>query len=325
MYLSHSRTALNLIIQHIKNNHNYKNQLLVPDYICNTITEHLKDLDIEIIYYKINKNLVIDFSNLNKLVHKKTIGLLIVHYFGFPINLDKALKFCEISNLVLIEDNSHGYKGYYKGKELGTFGKFGFAAPRKHLQIKYGGFLNSKLDSNVLKSLKSKYKCNTYDKFKFIINNNFLSTKLFIQKYTSNKVNKIQYEPYQRIIDSKLDKFSLKTIQKTNWANLRKNKMRNYIRWKNFFSKYESINLFENFELDYFDVNPWCYPLIFNSEKEVINILNWAKKNLFIAFCWPTLPNAIKNNTLAYKYSRKIVCFSTYKAPGKNFKKSIVL
>ena len=38
-----------------------------------------------------------------------------------------------------------------------------------------------KLDSNVIKTLKSNYKCNTYDKFKFIINNNFLSTKLFIQ------------------------------------------------------------------------------------------------------------------------------------------------
>ena len=45
------------------------------------------------------------------------------------------------NNLIMIEDNAHGFSGEFENKLLGTNGDIGFTSPRKNLNILSGGLL----------------------------------------------------------------------------------------------------------------------------------------------------------------------------------------
>jgi dTDP-4-amino-4,6-dideoxygalactose transaminase len=66
----------------------------------------------------------IDPFRLEALITKNTRALLIVHYAGLACDMDAIIAIIEKYNLVLIEDNAHGFLGSYKGKPLGSFGDF---------------------------------------------------------------------------------------------------------------------------------------------------------------------------------------------------------
>ena len=75
MFFSYTRTALKLILLELQKKTD-KNELLVPNYICNTLINHIKSLDILIIYYDINENLEIDTKNISKKLPAEHLGYL---------------------------------------------------------------------------------------------------------------------------------------------------------------------------------------------------------------------------------------------------------
>lgn len=322
MYFSYTRTALKVILVYLLNN-TKKKKLLVPDFICDTIIYHIKKLKIEIIYYQVNKNLTINWKEIQKLDNLDDhIGILIVNYFGFPINLDEAINFCNKQKLILIEDNSHGHYGYYKNKELGTYGDFGFSSPRKHLPILYGGYLYNKITNKININLDTHYKTSLISKFKIFVNLFFLSQKLALLKFFKPNQNKIKIENYVEVLDSKIDKYSLNKILKTNWDKIKYKKVKNYLKIYNFFKDSNYKPLFK-ITSEFKEINPWCCPIITKSEKEALYLLNWAKRNSILAFSWPTLPKEVSKDSISYINSKVLVCISCYNT--KKFDKSLVL
>jgi len=310
MFFSYTRTALKLILLELQKKTD-KNELLVPNYICNTLINHIKSLDISIIYYDINENLEIDTKNISKKITSRTVGILIVNYFGFPLHLDKAKKIAEEYSIKLIEDNSHGYKGIYQNIEMGDHGDYGFSSPRKHMPLPFGGFLHG--FPNFQGNYEIKYKFSFYDFFRFIINKNYIKQKLIILNFFKTKQIKVLEEKYLSIHDSLLDKISLNIIRNTNWDELRKFKMNNFKNYiDNFKPLFNDSEFIIEYDFSFSQINPWCLPVLFKSEKEALEIINWARSVSIIAFNWPTLPNNISKNTVAYEYSRRLVCFSTY-------------
>ena len=87
------------------------------------------------------ETLGLDFDNLNiffknnvKIKNKKVFlkynnkpikALILLHTFGHPANLSKAIKFCKKYNIHLIEDAAEALGSYYKQKHVGTFGDIG--------------------------------------------------------------------------------------------------------------------------------------------------------------------------------------------------------
>ncbi len=56
---------------------------------------------------------------------KKPKALILVHLYGMPAKMDEIIAICEKYNIILIEDAAEALGSTYKGKALGTFGKFG--------------------------------------------------------------------------------------------------------------------------------------------------------------------------------------------------------
>jgi len=67
----------------------------------------------------------IDLSQIEKVIDKKTKGIIPVHLYGVPVNMDPLLKIASKYHLVVIEDAAHAEGSLYKGKPVGSLGDIG--------------------------------------------------------------------------------------------------------------------------------------------------------------------------------------------------------
>ena len=58
-----------------------------------------------------------------KYPHPKAV--IVVHLYGTPAKMDEIIEICNEHNVPLVEDAAEGLGGEYKGKKLGSFGKYG--------------------------------------------------------------------------------------------------------------------------------------------------------------------------------------------------------
>jgi len=65
-----------------------------------------------------------DENKLEELITNNTKAIYLVHYAGVGCEMDHILEIAQKHGLDVVEDNAHGLFGKYKGKFLGTFGKF---------------------------------------------------------------------------------------------------------------------------------------------------------------------------------------------------------
>ena len=305
-HFSYSRVAILLSILNEEIDENLS--ILIPDYICESVPNYLNRNNINLINYKIKKNLRIDWDDLNQKLNYKCKFLVIVNYFGFPLDLNQAIEFADKNNLILIEDSTHCHGGIFEGKYLGTFGKYSVTSPRKHIPLKYGGILNSYKKLNI-QNFKRIYLSSYKDKLNFFITKNLLKQKLFLKRMIYKSPDKIIdfFEP--RVKVSLIDKFSLDQIKYTNWVLLKSKKAENFNFFKSFCKKNGLNNLIDH---QVNDLNPWALPVLLNSEREVLKWINWGVKNKVIIFSWPTLSSTIDKKSSARDLSKRLVCFSTY-------------
>ena len=65
-----------------------------------------------------------DMDKVEDLITEKTRVLVVMHYGGVAVNMDKAVALAKKYNLILLEDVAHAIDATYNGKPLGTFGDF---------------------------------------------------------------------------------------------------------------------------------------------------------------------------------------------------------
>jgi len=85
----------------------------------------------------------IDPAHAESLITKKTKAIVVMHYGGFPCDMEKFTGLCKQYNLKLIEDACHGPLSEYKGKKLGTIGDVGCFSffSNKNISTGEGGML----------------------------------------------------------------------------------------------------------------------------------------------------------------------------------------
>ena len=74
------------------------------------------------VFCNIDDMLSMDPNDLERVVSPKTKAIMVVHYIGYPCDMDRIMAFAKKHNLKVIEDVSHAQGGMYKGQQLGTFG-----------------------------------------------------------------------------------------------------------------------------------------------------------------------------------------------------------
>jgi len=74
------------------------------------------------VFCNINEMLSMDPADIERCITPKTKAIMVVHYFGYPADMDPIMEIARKHNLYVIEDVSHAQGGLYKGKKVGTFG-----------------------------------------------------------------------------------------------------------------------------------------------------------------------------------------------------------
>ena len=74
------------------------------------------------VFCNIDENLSMDPKDLERCLSPRTKAIMVVHYFGYPCDMDPIMEIANRHNLYVIEDVSHGHGSMYKGKKVGTFG-----------------------------------------------------------------------------------------------------------------------------------------------------------------------------------------------------------
>ena len=118
-----------------------RDKILVPSYNCGVEIDPISHFGIEPVFYKINKDLLVDFDDLRSKISRGVKAILITHYLGFPQPVDQIKKICVERNLLLIEDCAHALLSAYKGRPLGSYGDAAFFSLLKTLPVPNGGVL----------------------------------------------------------------------------------------------------------------------------------------------------------------------------------------
>jgi dTDP-4-amino-4,6-dideoxygalactose transaminase len=67
----------------------------------------------------------IDPESVREQITDDTVGIIGVHFAGYPMDMDELVPLCEEHNLFLIEDAAHAQGSEWRGEKVGTFGEFG--------------------------------------------------------------------------------------------------------------------------------------------------------------------------------------------------------
>jgi len=88
----------------------------------------------------------ISAQTIKKQITSKTKAIIVVHFAGYPCQMDEIVELCKKNNIALIEDCAHAPGAKYKGKAVGTFGAYGCFSffTNKNLSVGEGGMITTK-------------------------------------------------------------------------------------------------------------------------------------------------------------------------------------
>jgi len=117
--------------------------LLLPSYICCSVTDALKRSGLVFRYYPVTRKAEPHYEGLIRLIdrHEEQVSsILYVNYFGFPQPISNLLRICRDRGIFLIEDNAHGFLSHdAEGHFLGSRGDIGIFSFPKTVYLPDGG------------------------------------------------------------------------------------------------------------------------------------------------------------------------------------------
>ena len=145
-------SALHLALHSLKKPYNLNDgdEVLCTPLTCTATNWPVLANNLKIKWVDINpNNLNMDLDDLERKITPKTKVIMVVHWGGYPIDLDRIKKIQQKTKElygfepIVIEDCAHGIGSKYKGKRLGNHGNlcmFSFQAI-KHITAVDGGML----------------------------------------------------------------------------------------------------------------------------------------------------------------------------------------
>ncbi len=99
----------------------------------------------------------IDPAKIEEKITKRTKGIIPVHLFGQAADMDPIMKIAEKHHLFVVEDGAQAIGAEYKGRKVGTFGKYGCFSffPSKNLGCFGDGGIVTVKDAETLERLRA--------------------------------------------------------------------------------------------------------------------------------------------------------------------------
>lgn len=156
-FYASGRAALFHIIRSIITNQPAINNVLIPDYICDSVVETLNDAEIKWTVYHLNQNLTINRKEFEN-VDFNTSVILLVNYFGLSNQAPEIAYIRSLNeNAYIIEDNVQSCYSMFQESDS----DYRFTSFRKSLPLPDGGWVLSKHPM-----VKAKESENTFTQYK---------------------------------------------------------------------------------------------------------------------------------------------------------------
>lgn len=115
--------------------------VLMPSYAHGVEIQTLLSKGLKLTYYRINKDLSIDFEHLESLITSSTRALYVIHYLGFAQPIERLREMADKRGLTLIEDCALSMFSTIPAGPLGSFGDAGIFCIYKTLPVPHGGLI----------------------------------------------------------------------------------------------------------------------------------------------------------------------------------------
>ena len=137
-------SALQLALRLIKDKYPDKKYIISTPLTCTATNWAILAAGFEIIWADINlDDLNINTYSVNSKMSDKVAAVMVVHWAGYPVDLQKIQRLKEYFKFEIIEDCAHAFGSYYDNQMIGNSGNycaFSFQAI-KHLTTGDGGML----------------------------------------------------------------------------------------------------------------------------------------------------------------------------------------
>ena len=117
--------------------------VLVPTYHCPTMIAPVLLAGGRPVYFGITTDGLPDLTTITHTVAQQARVMLVPHYFGIPKSLAHVRHWCDINQVVLIEDCAHSLFGIAGERPVGAWGDFATASLSKFLPLPEAGILAS--------------------------------------------------------------------------------------------------------------------------------------------------------------------------------------
>jgi perosamine synthetase len=303
---SHARTALKYGLQA----HNIKagDEVLLPDFICEVVVAPLDSFKITPIFYQTQADLKPNWADLKEKITAQSRAVMMVHYFGFPQDIERFQSFAKKHQLLLIDDNAHGFGGTHQGQLLGTFGDIGISSPRKTFPILNGAYLYVKGREVVCGDLPKQ----PFNIYKAQLKTWIKKILIYMPHIKNKLVPKVDYASQSGFREGSLPEYGMdiaahRFLTKQNLIKIREKRMEIFNIWLRWIQKQGLDPVFK-------DCTEFVIPQLFaastQSHHESKAWFNWGHKNGIAVHSWPTLPKTIVNeNGSAMTIWRKLICF----------------
>ena len=105
-----------------------------------------------------------DAADIESRITERTKAIMVVHLFGYPVDMDAIMDVARRHNLPVIEDCSQAHLAEYKGRLVGTIGDMGcFSLGGKPLTAAGGGILITNNEDFARRAKGFAYKGSEYD------------------------------------------------------------------------------------------------------------------------------------------------------------------
>ena len=288
--------------------------VIVPEYICEELTDYLSPAGFELRYYRLHPDLSADTADVVALADARTIAVLMVHYFGFPQPLVPLREICQRLGVWLIEDNAHGFLSGHGAQPLGRTGDIAVFCMRKTLDIPNGAALLINSPELRSRSLAEPPVPSTYDVVRHLFRAKIMSrldqriprlaallrsTKRSIAKPLVMMARELSVGQGSRSARQRYPEYpdGMRTILPQSWYELKRidyteiirRRRQNYVRIQQWLEGVPDCDL--PWPSLAPGVSPQVFPLIVADGQQVIQEL---QAHGIAASFWPTLPQEIE-------------------------------
>jgi perosamine synthetase len=131
-------------------------EILVPSHTAFPSIEPIVQVGAKPIFIDVDESYTIDVKLIESKINSRTVGIMPVHLYGHPAEIDKIRAIAEKHKLFWIEDCAQAHGASYKGKKVGSmapFGAFSFY-PSKNLTVFGDGGCITTNDSAVAEKIR---------------------------------------------------------------------------------------------------------------------------------------------------------------------------